>query len=493
MTDSNERTQEAPDAGAQPEEPKPSWTGKLHKVVEANGYLNLRGGFTRSRVDGLAPTDSQPQWAGLAELNAQVKVSYLPKSFAYFDVSLIGQLGWDYRGLDAAGKEQGVAATNNAAIQPVVSLNEVYLLHEFVPALNVLVGKKRVVWGAGQAVNPADLLNLRKDPTDPTFTRTGAWMIRAEVPLETLTFTALFAPGVTEQLSGIPYQFLTYPEWNAQDTQTHFLAALRAYALVADADVNLMLYLSNRYNDAFENKVRFAGSFSRYFFKDYELHTEFLIQTGSARDFVAGPCVSSVTAAVAGGAAHTSFIGKTRLDDGVFYPKVLVGTRRQFDDDSFVSLEYLYQADGYSPAQFQDYVNAADLLTQARAAGIPLGAIPGASTFGQTTTADGVPQRFSFDPLRQHYLFITANKPRIKDDFTAQLVVIADLSDLSTVWSPSLAWSATDWLTLTALGFIPAPGPDSLAARRASNGKHVSEYTLIPLDYRVYVEARLFY
>ena len=128
------------------------------------------------------------------------------------------------------------------------------------------------------------------------------------------------------------------------------------------------------------------------------------------------------------------------------------------------------------------------------ALGLPVGAIPGAASFGQpTASTDGVPQRFSFDPLRQHYLFATYNKPRIKDDFTAQLVLIADLADLSTLWVPSLAWSATEWLTITALGFIPAPGPSGLAATRVSNGAHVSEYTLIPMDYRFFLEARLFY
>ncbi len=466
----------------------------FHKLVEANGYLNLRGTYSRSRVHGLIATDQMPQLGAQAELNAQVKVTYSPKRFAYFDVSLIPQAGWDYRGEDASGKEVSVDSSNNAAAQPVASLNEVYLLHEVVPQLNLLVGKKRIVWGSGQAYNPTDLLNLRKDPTDPTFLRTGAWMARVEVPVENITLTALFAPQVTEQLNGLPYQFLEYPSWDRKDNQLHYLTALRAYALVADADVNLMLYFSNRYNDAFERKVRFGGSFSRYFFKDYELHAEVLVQNGSSRDYVNGSCVANVMQAIGCAVSHQDLLSKPRLNDGVIYPKVLVGTRRQFDDDSFVSLEYLYQADGYSQSQFQDFVNAADLIHQARALGLPVGAIPGAANFGQpAASTDGVPQRFSFDPLRQHYLFATYNKPRIKDDFTAQLVLIADLSDLSTLWVPSLAWSATEWLTITALGFIPAPGPSGLAATRVSNGAHVSEYTFIPMDYRFFLEARLFY
>jgi hypothetical protein len=466
----------------------------FHRVVEINGYVDLRGTFTRSKPLGLIPTDTQPEVSLLGEINGQIKVTYSPKRFVYGDVSLLPQTGWIYRGVDKGGNEVAVDSTNNTSVQPITSINELYVLHEFFPELNVLVGKKRVVWGSGQAFNPADLLNIRKDPTDPTFLRTGVWMARVEVPLEKITFSAIFSPSVTESAQGIPYQLLSYPSWDQKDDQLHYMTALRAYALIGDADVNVMAFYGNKYNDDFTNHLRIGGSFSRYFFKDYELHTEFIVGSGSSRSYVNPACVSSVMSAFLCAANKTSPISESKLNDPTLNAKILVGTRRQFDDDSFISVEYLYQSDGYTKQQFQDYVNAADLLQQARAAGIPLGGIPGASTFGQPATAgDGVPQRFSFDPLRQHYAFITFNKPRIKDDFTAQLVTIADLSDLSTIWNPSLAWSATEWLTVTALGFIPAPGPDSLAARRSSNGKYVSEYTLLPLDYRFFLEVRLFY
>jgi biopolymer transport protein ExbD len=465
----------------------------FHRIVEINGYLNLRGTFTRSKPHGVLPSDTQPELGALGELNGQLKVTYSPKRFVYADVSLLPQAGWLYRGEDKTGKEVSVDSTNNVLTQPLTSINELYVLHEVLPELNLLVGKKRVVWGSGQAFNPADLLNVRKDPTDPTFLRTGVWMARVEVPLEKLAFSAVFSPSVLESAQGIPYQFLSYPSWDKKDDQLHYLAAFRAYALIGDADVNVMAFYTNKYNDDFTNHLRIGGSFSRYFFKDYELHTEFVVGSGSARSYVNGACVGSVMAAIACAGNKQSFISETKLNDPTLNARILVGSRRQFDDDSFLSVEYLYQSDGYTPQQFQDYVNAADGLKQARALGVPLGAIPGASSFGQAVGSDGVPARFSFDPLRQHYLFLTFNKPRIKDDFTAQLVTIADLSDLSTIWNPSISWSATEWLTVSALGFIPAPGPDSLAAKRASNGKYVSEYTLLPLDYRFFLEVRLFY
>ncbi len=478
-----------PVTAAEPPPEEPSVVSFLHKV-EANGYLSLRGGFTRAKVKGLIPTDDSPQVTGLAELNGQLKVSFRERSFVYADVSLIAQAAGNFRGADKDGNEVVLADHDTASNRPLVSINELYAVHEFLPELNVLVGKKRLVWGSGQAYNPTDLLNIRKDPTDPTFQRAGAWLARLEVPLEKFAFTAVFAPAVLKQVNGLPQQFLIWPGWDQKDTELHYLAALRAYALVADADINLMVFYSNLYGDAFQNKLRFGGSFSRYFFTDYEFHTEFLIQTGSSRDAITPSCVASSAAALNCNVQGTPFISKPRLDDGIVYPKILAGTRRQFDDESLLSIEYLYQADGYSPGQYQTQINALDLVQQAKAAGVPANRLPDLSPAAST---DGVPQRLNFDPVGQHYLFLTYMKPRIFDDWTAQLVTIVNLRDFSTLWTPSISWATTDWLTLSAIGFIPVLGPDSLAARQKGTTNHYSEYSNLPLQYRVLLEARVYY
>lgn len=488
-----------------PEAPPSALAEAFAHHVETNGYLSARGGFSRARATGLIPTNDLPQLTGLVELNGQVKVKYLERSFVYGDLSLIAQAGTMFRGRnDADGTEVEIADHDVASLRPAVSLNELYVLHEFLPELNLMVGKKRLVWGSGQAYNPTDLLNIRKDPTDPTFQRAGAWLARIEVPLEKFAFTAVFAPQTVIQQNGLPQQFLTWPTWSKtardpKDDQVHYLLALRAYALIADADVNLMLYFSNLYNDSFKDKVRFGGSFSRYFFTDYELHTEFLIGTGSGRDYVTHDCVTTAMAALgcATGMPPTAFISKSRLDDSNLYGKVLFGTRRQFDDESLLSIEYLYQGDGLNRVQYQDQVNALDLIQQAKMLGVPANQIP---SLGTTSSTDGIPQRFTFDPVARHYLFVTYNKPRIFDDFTAQLVMIANLQDLSTLWSPSISWSTTEWLTLSVIGFFPAPGLDSLSATRLSPQSanstihdHVSEYGIFPVAYRALLEARIFF
>lgn len=485
---------EPPDAGAEPPpEPPPAEAPAWKKVVEATGYLDSRSQYSRSRTWGLVPTDELPQLQELLELNLQVKVMARPHTYVYGDVSLVGSFAGNYRGADADGNEVVLPDRNSALAQPIVSINELYFSHEFLPELNVLVGKKRIAWGSGMAYNPTDFINARRDPTDPTFQRAGVWLAQVEVPLSVVTFSAVFIPQVMRSVASIPTHFVVWPEWDKRDDAAHFQFAARAYALVGDADVNVMLYYGNRFNDDFEKKLRVGLSFSRYFFTDYELHFEALLQSGSTRDFLVPGCVASALDALKCVQKQAPFTTKKYLDDRAIMPRLLVGARRQFGDDSLLSVEYLYQADGWTKDDFQSYANGLDLVAQGRAAGLPVNRIPGASAlFGTSTSPDGLPARFTFDPRAQHYLFVSFQKPRIKDDFTAQVVMIANLQDLSTLWTPSVAWAATDWLTLTLYGFIPVPGPDALAPKTPA-GKAVSEYGSLPFAYRVLFEVRAYY
>ena len=456
-------------------------------AAEVNGYLSSRSQFTRVRVDGLLSPEDMPQGTQLLELNGQIRQHYLERAFVYGDVSLFGQVAWDYRGVDAQGREVRLAERDPAAARPLVSVNEIYLSHEFLPELNVLVGKKRVVWGSGMAFNPTDLLNPLKDPTDPSLQRTGAWMAMVEVPLERGTFSLLGSPQVTAQASGIPYRFLYWPRWDQRDTDAHFLFAGRVYALVANADLNLMLFYGNRHPDAFEDKLRAGLSFSRYFADVNEIHFEALLQSGSPRTRINGECVTDPAAAARCSLLQIPLNRAPDLGNRQLRPRALVGGRRHFDDESVLSLEYLFQSDGSSRGEMQALVNALSLMRQARNLGLPI-AGP-----GEAAGQDGIPSRFRFEPLGRHYLFATFQKPKIRDDFTLAITALASLQDLSGLAAPSLSWSAAEWLTLTASAFVPFPGPRSLAATDPNGGSPVSEYELAPLAWRALFELKAFY
>jgi hypothetical protein len=455
--------------------------------AEVNGYVESRTQYTRARVDGVLSTESLPELQQLLEFNVQVRQEYRPGGLVSADLSLFLQAAGHYRTLDAQQQEVGVAPSQSAAAQPIASINELYLHHELRSWLNVLVGKKRFVWGSGLAYNPTDLLNPPKDPTDPTYQRAGAWMARVEAPFERYTFTLLASPAVVEQQSGLPRSVLAYPSWDKQDKKLHYLLVARAYALVLDADVNLMLLHSNLYSDSFEHKTRLGVSFSRYFFTNYELHVESLLGTGSSRVYGSSECLKDRVAAVACFTSGEPLFSRKLLDEKKLRPRVLVGTRYAFSDESELSAEYLYQADGLKQNELQDYVNGLSLLRLAEQLGLDTSSVNLGG--GQA----GLPQKFSFEPVARHYAFLSFQKPKIHDDFTFSAVLVANLQDFSGLVAPSLAWSTTEWLTLTLSAFVPFAGPSSRAVTVPESTTRVSEFSLLPLKYRGLFQARVFY
>lgn len=463
----------------------------FNKVVDVTGYGMSRTQFTRARTWGLVPTSDIPQLQQLIEFNTQVKVSVRPHSYLSTDVSLIASYGGFFRGVDAEGREVALADKSSPQVQPIVSINELFISHEFLPELNLLIGKKRIVWGPGMAFNPTDLLNPRRDPTDPTFQRSGVWLAQVEAPLSFATFSVVFAPTVLKQTSGIPTQLLGWPAWDLKDTQLHYQLAARAYALVWDTDINLMVFFGNRSVDDFEAKPRLGLSFS-HVFGNLEVHGEALFQTGSTRDVLTSSCLTNVAAALQCSIAKTPYSSKPALTSPDLRPKVLVGGRYQFSDDSLLSLEYLYQHDGWNQDRFQDFANGLGLITEARGLGFDATMFTGASALFGGASADGLPVRFAFDPRGRHYAFLTYSKPRLFEDFTLQAVVIANLRDLSTTVTPSLLWSATEWLNLSVLAFVPVPGPDSLAVK-TPQGTPITEFGITPFAFRAMFEARAFF
>ena len=451
-------------------------------TAEVNGYVSQRLAYQHIRPRVPVSTVDTPSLAEFAEVNIQLKVELGSKAlFAYADLSYVYQGGWLFYADDGSGGRTSVPDHDVPALRPYVVPSELYLSWSPRHWMNVLVGKKRITWGAGFAFNPTDLVNPPKDPTDPNYQRAGNWLARVEFPFEKFTLSALFAPQALYTQSGIPYAFVEYPTYaptgsaDVRDGNSHYLLAGRLYALLGNADINLMYYFSNHYQDAFANKSRLGLSFSRYFFTDHEIHIEALLTRGSSRSFPIHACAEDVTAC-----ASATSMAASKTEDGTFYPRFILGTRRQFADDSQLSFEYYFQGDGYSDGEFADTVK---LKAYAK----------NESSIATTQTAsdNALPQRYTFDPLRRHYLIASYTKPRIFDDWTVSVVLIAGLRDLSGLLSPSVTWSAREWLTLGAYGYIPIHGL-GLGEVQAANDNW-SEYALSTYAFRVLFEARAYY
>ena len=457
-------------------------------ATEVNGYVSNRLSYGWNNTASFIPVNDQPQLQELFELNLQLRRPLWENAFAYVDASAFLQADGDYVKAGLHGQRENAALHDVAAFHPQLVVSEAYVSYSPVPNLNVLIGKKRIVWGAGFAFNPTDLLNPPKDPTDPNLQRAGAYLARIELPFESTTLTVLAAPKVLYQANGLPYQALVYPSYpsatvspDPHDHLAHYLLAARWYLLLLNSDINLMYFFSNAYADSFKNKSRVGLSFSRYFFTDYELHVEALAQEGTTRQYVNGACVAQGLASAAQcSASGAPLFGAFNQDDGHLYARVLVGTRRVFADESQLSLEYLYVGDGLTPGQFKNYASGLVLAQQAQV-----------SLAASGSTSGGLINRFTLDPLRRHYLFLNYAKPKIFDDWTVGAVVLADLEDLSGLVVPTVTWNTFEWLNLQLSGFIPVK--TTAFGTDVGNGRKISEYSLVPFDWRVLFEARFFY
>lgn len=447
-------------------------TGEPPKVLDVtvNGYLDTRLTAQRVRTDRLLPATDTPRVANLTEANLQLRLRWGDRGFALADASFLYQ---------KAGGYPGTGDHDVPAYRPLAVLSESYGSLTLSDHANLTLGKKRVVWGPGFFVNPTDLLNPPKDPTDPLRERAGAWLARVEFPFERFTISAVGAARVMREYAGVPADLLFYPPWQreppAGDDEPHFAASLRVYALLADTDVNLESFFTNLYNDAFRDKSRLGLSASRLVGKALEVHLEALGQLGSARLYPDDVCVPAAILAM------SDLPCRTRLDDRTLVVRALAGARYTFADDSMLQAEYLFQSDGLSNDEWRRVL---DLL--AAAAGRPL---PG---FGPPPAAGaGTPQKYAFEPLRRHYLVLGYVKPRIRDDFTLNLTALASLHDLGGQFAPSLAWSAREWLTLSLDLFAPLPGIASW--KEDVDGTRTGEFDLQAADWRAFASARAWY
>ncbi|MEW5849558.1 MAG: hypothetical protein AB2A00_12140 [Myxococcota bacterium] len=501
--------------------PAPAWA-----ETAFNGYVSERLQLTMPSDYALISTQDLAIMQSLSEGNIQVRFRGLDeKLYLYTDASAFASFAGGYADTDlTTGRLKFVKEHDVPNYRPFVVISEAYGTLELFEHLTLTAGKKRVVWGSGQAFNPTDLINPPRDPTDPNFQRAGAWMLKLDLPFERFTVSGLISPKVLYQQNGIPYALFMYPGYppaehvrnptlvaDPRDNQPHYAVAARLYALLFDSDINVWMLYTNLYNDALENKPRAAFSFSRYFFTDYEFHVEALLQLGSNRQYVNSACVGSEND-LAGCVLSGKELATMREAHSMqFYPRLLFGTRTMFQDESTLSVEYLFQSDGYDRDEFDDFVTLQKRVGTFQRRGLVAG------TVGTTGTGSELPLRFSFDPARRHYLIVSYMKPKILDDWTIQGTSITALEDLSSTLTGSVTWNAQEWLNLALYAFIPTPSLGRLSQVHSNDplgkledemgedwegllplgadvdGKRYGEYDALPFRGRVVAEMRAYF
>lgn len=438
-------------------------------VVTTTGYVDSRTTGAWTQLDGA------PGLTELVEANAQIKLTPHEKVTLYTDTSLFWQGAFLVQGGDK----------DLANYRPTIVLSEAYADLPLQEHFRLLIGKKRIVWGAGMSFNPTDALNPPKDPTDPTFQRAGAWLTELEWGFEKVAISLVGAGKVTRQYAGLPTSLIVYPEHptaevvrglatDDRDDQAHFAFTGRLYLLAGDVDVNLIYSYSNLYNDAFRTKSKGGLSLSRVF-GNLEVHAEASLYSGSSKLVVNADCVDAPVACVLRGIAVTS---RPDLDKEWLNTQAVVGARYQFENGT-LSAEYYFNGEGQDAAGYRRIATLS--LQNPTLAQQALGA----------SSDPGTPQKFTLNALRRHYLVLQGTRTQAWDDWTFSGSALIGLEDLSMQLVPQVQWMPKEWLQLTAAVYVPITGLDSESVKVGD--ARYGQFTLSPFQTRVLFQARAFF
>lgn len=258
------------------------------------------------------------------------------------------------------------------------TLNELYLGVNLNERAYLKAGKVRVNWGTGMAWNPTDILQPRKDPTDPTRQEEGTSGLLVDVPL---TFEGSEIQGVT--LSGMA----AFPE-NRPDGRPTWVG--RVNLLTSSYDLSALVFQDP------QRLPKLGFTVSGSLFGEVVAYGEALWQKGTQQLYP-----------TAGGLLATQEASNWKAQS---YTNWLVGSRYTFPANVVGSLEYYHNAEGYTSREMQETL----ALTGGRSAGLG---------------------------MRQNYLLVSAAKGDLQEGLGLSLSAIGGLDDGSWVLVPQLDFS----------------------------------------------------
>ena len=373
-------------------------------------YVMLRGDAAEARLDRKLSAPAIASQSALVDLNLTGKTEFSDFFRFQADVDLRARRSWNYtRRNILSGQIQTTQDIGQDNPEYRLALNELYANGDLKDGAQYTAGKKRILWGTGFAANPTDLLNPAKNPLDPTYERRGAWLIQAESIQEQSAVAVFMAPGVVEDKHTLPKEVGIYKDENGKRS-AHYLLGWRYYMLLGGADINLMLFTSEKYQDEMSRALKIGWSWSQIataISKQLETHAEFLVQRGSVR-----PTSSGIS----------------RLESKDLFVKALVGFRYDLENESAVLVEYLHQADGDSVADLQTR------LQNLRALAIKY---------------PSMAEKSSLPVLMRNMLFLNYQRFKFNDDTFLSWSVAHNLHDNSGYQGPVLQWNPRESTMIT--------------------------------------------
>ncbi|TXT42671.1 MAG: hypothetical protein FD137_2066 [Spirochaetes bacterium] len=297
-------------------------------------------------------------------------------------------------------------------------------------------GKSTVKWGVGYFWSPADVINLESiNIFDAETPREGPVNFRVHLPL-----------------LGSQSNFYIYTILDSSDVkfETSALAA-KAELLLGSYELGLGGYY--RYDTAERAMLTLTGPLG-----DLDIFGEAMVSRGSTKTFVDSILPTSPYTIA------TSDRGKNRAE--YFFSASAGFLYSNRDKNLSVIAQYFFNGEGYAPALRDSLI--ADGKTAIANAGGPDSSLGKGLSAGLAGLLLG---------SGQHYAALNLSKGEVfGEDLSVSLLALANLSDLSGIVKPSLAWSVTENFSLTAsptFFFGPEEGEYSFVA-----GGNIVTFTL---------------
>jgi hypothetical protein len=373
-------------------------------------YVMIRGDLADPRLDKKLSAPAIASQSLLLDLNLTGKTEFSDLLRFQADVDLHARRFWNYKKRNlVSGSIETTQDIGEENPEYRLALNELYVNGDALDGIQYTAGKKRILWGTGFAANPTDLLNPAKNPLDPTYERRGAWLVQVERIQEQSTVAFFMAPGVIENKHTLPKEAGIYKDAEGKRS-AHYLLGWRYYMLLGGADINLMLFNSERYQDDMSHAWKTGASWSQIataLSKQLETHAEILVQRGSVRPTAAGV---------------------ERLGSRDLFFKALVGMRYDLENESALLVEYVHNSEGDSTADLQRRLqNLRDL----------------------TVKFPSLAQKSTLPLLMRNTLYVNYQRYKFNDDTFVSWAVAHNLHDHSGFQGPVLQWTPTQTTSLT--------------------------------------------
>jgi hypothetical protein len=422
-----------------PEEVPSNFEFSLRNYISISGYYDDLMEYPDINPDNILELE---ETAYFLEANTQFDLAYLEDYMFKGDISYQWSPGSD---------EQSDRDTHFIT-------NEFFFDFYVVQSAYLKAGKKRESWGVGWTFSPVDnIIDLLKNPVDPTESREGMYLSMLVVPVGNASFSFVYFPYVEFDMfsekgqSGIPKQI-------GGEEPAY---GVRASFLFWDTDISLIYYRTDKIPDLQKNY--YGITLNRYWL-DFGAYVEIEGHEGNDLERVQKTATGQYYFPV-----EDELVDLKKEDDDIFVNFAL-GSNYTFSDDSKIALEYYRNNEGYDDDEFDDFFNFVDHEALIHRI------IDDEFSEKKLLKAN----QLLGDRIRQNYLSFSFDRPNTFDDFFPHLGLITCLDDGSFLLNGVLAYNARDdtSISLDVRGYF---------------GDSDTEWGMKPDNYRVFLKLKYYF